>query len=392
MVQWPTTTTQTESSTNFIYPQPITVTAKVTTPGKAPTITGQFAFSGANALVTGTPATDANGNQVLTATATYVPTSSGDVAVVYLGDANYARSQSSDFITVTVPDFSITPNQSSFTITVGQQMSARYTFTPLTNYSSTVAVGCNVGGANGGVVGLTCALSANSLVLANSTPQSVVVTISTPTSSAPVRAVVTKKKTTLFPIYSDWPLYGGGIAAMMALTVLMWPGRVKRYRLASALGAASIIVASIGCGGGSGSLASTGSTGGTTGTGGGVSTPESTSVTLSLPVKAAYGTAVQATATVSSAKPVTGGINFIDANSGSLGYVNVNPASASQSVQLLIPAVGFYNITAQYSGDASNLPSKSPPVAMTITGTGGFGVAGATGPLYNAIPVSVTVQ
>jgi hypothetical protein len=387
MVQWPTTTTQTESSINLIYPQPITVTAKVTTPGKTPTITGQLEFGGDNNLVTGASGTDANGNQVLTATATYVPMFSGPLGVSYLGDANYASSQSSDFITVTVPDFSITPNPSSFTISAGQQMSATYTFTPLTNYSSAVTVGCSIGGNSPVMAGLTCAVSPNSVALANSAPQSVVVTLSTPKNSAPAHAVATKNRTALVPIYVDWPLYGGGIGAMMALFVLVWPERVRRYRLASALGAASIIVASIGCGGGS---SSTGNTGGTTGTGGGVTTPESTSVTLSLPAKAAFGTPVQATITITSSKAVTGTIVLVDANVGEIASLNVTGASQTTTFQL--PFVGFYNVTAQYLGDASNLPSQSSAAAITISGTGVFAVFGNTGPLNHSMPVSVTVQ
>jgi hypothetical protein len=379
-IQWPTTTTQTESSTNLIYPQTITVNAKLTTPGKTPPITGQFQFAGLNDPVTGTLSVDANGNQMLTASATYVPTLSGGLSVNYLGDANYASSQSVVLVTVTVPDFSITPNSSALTLSSGQQISETYTFTPLTNYPSTVMVGCNASG----IAGLTCAASANSLALANGGSQPLVLTISALGASTPMHAVVTKKRTALFPIAIEWPFYGGCMSAIAALILLLGPRRVRHYGLASALAAAFIVLVFIGCGGGSTSLISTGSSGG------GISTPVSTSVTLTLPPKEVFGSQVPFTATVTSTKPLTGQVLFVDANFGTLGYVNVT--GPTQTTQISLPLVGYYNITAKYSGDSSNLPSESSAVPLTMTGGGGLALTGTTGPLSHSVPIGITIQ
>jgi hypothetical protein len=113
-------------------------------------------------------------------------------------------------------------------------------------------------------------------------------------------------------------------------------------------------------------------------------------VTLTLPPKEVFGSQVPFTATVTSTKPLTGQVLFVDANFGTLGYVNVT--GPTQTTQISLPLVGYYNITAKYSGDSSNLPSESSAVPLTMTGGGGLALTGTTGPLSHSVPIGITIQ
>jgi hypothetical protein len=89
----------------------------------------------------------------------------------------------------------------------------------------------------------------------------------------------------------------------------------------------------------------------------------SSAVTLqSSAPSAAVGQSVSLTALVSGVSP-TGSVQFMDGNT-SLGVVAVNAGSASLVISSL--SAGVHNVTALYSGDASNLASVSAAFVQTV--------------------------
>jgi hypothetical protein len=251
----------------------MTITANITTPGKTPPITGQFMFyppDGPLPLVTPTLAVDANGNQTLTASVTITPQSGGVVQVSYGGDSNYAQSDSLDFINVTAPDFSINSNPSSLTLTAGQQATSTFTLAPLSNMSSAVGLTCS----NPILVGVSCAVSAVSVNLANSVAVTSTLTLTAVGSSSPAKAIKAISSAVAAPVYfAGWWTVSGAFG-ILAVSLFIFPARARRYRIPAALGACSVIVAALGCGGGSSS----------TGGGGGTTTQVPTSIAITCPL------------------------------------------------------------------------------------------------------------
>jgi hypothetical protein len=376
-VLWPTTLSQTDSSRNVNYLQTLTINVTLSTPGKTPAITGQFLFyppDGPLPLVTPTLAVDANGNQTLTASVTITPQSGGVVQVIYNGDANYAGASSSADLNVIAPDFSISSNPSSLTLTAGQQATSTSTLGPLSSMSSTVALTCSATR----LVGVSCAISPASVNLSNSVAANSTLTLTAVGSSSPAKATKVISGGVTTPIYFGgwWTL--SGALGIVALSLLIFPARTRRYRFPAALCAGSVIVASLGCGGGS---SSTGSGGGTT--------QVPTSIAITIPGnKVPQGGSVAATATVTSSKPLTGTITFWDSNGGTPAPITNGIAQA----QLTLSSVGVEQIKAEYSGDALNQPSTSASVIAVATGQSFVSVTGTTGPLSHFALVNVTIQ
>ncbi|MDP9337712.1 MAG: Ig-like domain repeat protein [Acidobacteriota bacterium] len=245
LVLWPTTMALSKTFENVNYGDSVTVTATVTTPGKTPPITGQFNFSPGPTGVTPTLTTDASGNQTLTATATITPTASIVIQVGYSGDGNYERASENDFINLIVPDFTMTSAPAALTMTAGQQSTVTYTVAPMTSKSSTVELNCTFPA----LWGVTCAITPASVNLTSGAPASAILTLSAQGSSAAATAAVVRKRSVIGPFFvAQWPWSGGLVA--VALIILLLPGRLRRHSLATALGAAVVIVAAFGCGGG----------------------------------------------------------------------------------------------------------------------------------------------
>jgi Bacterial Ig-like domain (group 3) len=358
----------------------MTVTASLSTPGKTPPITGQFLFflpqEGPIPPVTPTLSVDANGNQTFTASATITPHYNGAVQVMYSGDGNYAQSASAASLNLIVPDFSINPNSSSLTLTAGQQATSAFTLAPLSTMSSAVALTCSAPL----LVGVSCAFSPATVNLANSAAANSTLTLTALGSSSPAKAIRITSGGQTGPAYFDsWGTLGGGLG-IVALSVFVFPVRGRRYRFPAALGACLVIVAALGCGGGSTSV------------GGGVVTPVATvptSIAITLANnKVPSGGSISATATVTSSKPVTGEITFWD----SFGGKHVPMVNGVAQAQLTLSSVGIDQITAQYFGDALNQPSTSTSVIAVATGQSYVNVIGSTGPLAHSASVVLTIQ
>jgi Pro-kumamolisin, activation domain/Bacterial Ig-like domain (group 3) len=377
---WPTTVSQTDSSTNVIYGQTLMVTASLSTPGKTPPITGQLLFfppqEGGVPGVTPTLSVDSNGNQTLTASATITPHYNGAVQVMYSGDTNYAQSSSSASLNLIVPDFSINPNSSFAALTAGQQATATFTLAPLSNMSSAVALTCSTPA----FIGISCSVSPTSVNLANSVAVNSTVTLTALGSSSPAKAIRVTSSGQAGPVYFDsWGTLGGGLG-IVALSLFVFPLRGRRYHFLAALGACSVIVAALGCGGGSTTVGG----GGTTQV---PAVPTSIAITLSSN-KVPQNGSISATATVTSSKPLTGTITFLDA----VGSTILPITNGAAQAQITFSSVGIDHISAQYSGDALNLPSTSASVMAVVTGSGSVIVTGTTGPLSHSAAVTVTIQ
>ena len=378
---WPTTLSQTDSSANVIYGQTVTVTASLSTPGKTPPITGLFSFfppqEGPLPEITPTLSVDANGNQTLTASATITPHYNGAVQVMYSGDANYAQTASSASLNLIVPDFSINPGSTFAALTAGQQATATFTLAPLSNMSSSVALTCSAPA----FIGVSCAFSPTSVNLANSAAANSTLTLTTLGASSPAKAIRITSSGQAGPAYFDsWGTLGGGLG-VLALSLFAFPVRGRRYRFLAALGACSAIVAALGCGGGS-----------TTTVGGGGITqvpavPTSIAITLATN-KVPQNGSISATATVTSSKPLTGTITFLDA----VGSTILPITNGAAQAQITLSTVGIDHISAQYSGDALNQPSTSASVMAVVTGNGSVIVTGTTGPLSHSASVVLTIQ
>jgi hypothetical protein len=377
-VLWPTTLLETDSARNINYLQTLTITATLSTPGKTPAMTGQFLFyppDGPLPLATPTLAVDANGNQTLTASVTITPQSDGVVQVIYNGDANYARASSTADLNVIAPDFSINSNPSSLTLAVGQQATSTFTLAPLSSVSSAVALTCSA------IVltGVSCAVSPASVNLANSVAVNSTLTLTALGTSSPARAIRVISSGVTGPVsFGKWWALGGGLG-IVELSLVIFPVRGRRYRFPATLGACSVIIAALGCGGGSTSPGGSG--------GGGTQVPTSISITLPSN-KVPQGGSIYPSATVTSSKPITGTITFWYSNGGMIVPITNGTAQG----QLTLASVGIEQIKAQYSGDGLNQPSTSASVSATVTGQSVVSVAGTTGPLSHFALVNVTIQ
>jgi hypothetical protein len=386
-VLWPTTMTQTDSSTNINYGQSITVTAQVTVSSQGPPITGQFRFYGSStpipSPVTPTLSIDANGNQVLTATVTTTPQGSEYIQVGYAGDSNYQASGATNFINVIIPDFSITPSPSSLTITAGQTGTTTLTIAPLSSSSSTVALACDQLVL---YMGTTCSIAPTSANLANNASATATLTFTTlaPSNTNTAAAHVSLRPLTWPPRPDVWKMFAS-CSVLTVLFFLVLRPRGWRYRLALTLTATCLVALALGCGGGS--------SGSAPGGGGGGGGPVPTSITMSSSAtKVPQGTAVTLTATITSSKNLTGTVNFWEKNNGGALAPPVNVVNGAAQVQVNLSLVGTHQIYAQYNGDAQNQGSQSGTLNVVLTGTSDIQVTGTTGQLSHYANISVTIQ
>jgi hypothetical protein len=202
----------------------------------------------------------------------------------------------------------------------------------------------------------------------------------------PAAASAIRKKAGAGLFFLDNWMFPGGLAFLAGMTALLIPRNPRTGRLATALGTAAVILAAFGCGGGASAPVNNGGGGG----GGGSAIATSTSLTLSNSNVPA-GSTVNLTATVTSSKTATGTVTFTDPNAGFLGQP-VTVVNGTATLPLTVPVFGLYNITASYSGDASNLQSKSAAVSLTVTGSAVALVSGTTGALTHTSNVLLTVQ
>jgi len=358
----------------------VTLTAVVTSTAKTPPMTGTIEFQ-PGSTVTQTLGTDANGNQTLTATTTITATTSGTALAIYSGDANYEGAQTGFIIQVTVPGFSVNVNPSAVNLTAGQQTTTSVMVAPQTNQSSSVAMTC----AEGNLVGVSCALSPGSVNLANSASVGATLTLNATGAASASKAVATRgaKRRSIVILPSSRPWMLGGMAGALALALLLWPQRGRRYRLAPALGTYALVMIALGCGGGSSSGG-----GGGTGGGGGVA---ATSITITVPASVASGAVFDVSAKITSTNTTSGSVSFNDVTTGAqLAAFPISDGTSQGEATISTP--GIHQISASYSGDALNQPSQSSAAVTAATGQGTMIVNGTSDGMTNSVVLTVNIQ
>lgn len=378
-VVYATTSAETANSTNINLGQSVTFTATMTGASKSPPMTGTFQFFGGSLAipnpVTVTQGTDANGNQTLTATVTANPQYTQIVAASYSGDANYASSTANVFIAVNIPDFSLNAPAGPLLITAGQPASIPISVVPASNLISSVAVSC------GGnlPVGYVCAVSPTIVNLSNGANGTVTLSL-TPNlithSSVSAPSVVVKHSGFISISINGFSLFCG----FVALLLLVWPVRCLGRSIRVGLVMICVFCFAIGCGSGS--------------SGGGGSglppTPQPTTTTVTTSAaKVAMQTPAIFTASVAGSNSPRGSVTFY-LNGSYYGTANLVGSSATLTTQIASP--GLYVLTAQYAGDALNMPSTSAGVNEAVTGSTVTDVQGQTSTLTRFTNVTVTIQ
>ncbi|HKW63636.1 MAG TPA: Ig-like domain repeat protein [Candidatus Acidoferrum sp.] len=358
-----------------------TLTATVVSPHLTPALAGTITFNPSGGNVTTSLTTDGNGNQILTATMSFVPQSTGYINVGYGGDPNYTDGQTNVFVTVNIPDFSLNIPSAPFNFTVGQPGTLQISVVPATNNSSPVMLSCN----GNMPVGYSCSLQPSSVNLANGTASTATLTLSpSPSAVAPMRNAVAKKHVGAFLMPRGpnplWPL--SLLSGLAGLLSLRWARKRRDLRPSLGFGLVCIISLIIGCGGGS----SAGPPPPPPPPPG----PTATMATVTTSAaKVAQGSALTFTAKVTGAGNPTGAVSFY-ANGSYYGQANLTAGTATLNTSLAFP--GIYSITAQYAGDTNNLPSTSPGVSEAVTGSTVMQVNGQTSTLFHSTNVTVTLQ
>jgi hypothetical protein len=177
------------------------------------------------------------------------------------------------------------------------------------------------------------------------------------------------------------------VADALAILVLFLSAGRSGRRIANSLGMVGLLCLVVSCG--SSSAGGGGGSGG--GGGGGSNSPVPTSLTLSTSaLKQPIGTLFTLSATVSSTKPVTGWVTFLD--SGVPFAYNTVANGTAQIMESNI-AIGTHVFTAQYQGDANNQPSNtSGSLNQVITGNALINLIGSTGVLTHSMYITVVFQ
>jgi hypothetical protein len=97
-------------------------------------------------------------------------------------------------------------------------------------------------------------------------------------------------------------------------------------------------------------------------------------------------------ATVTGSKAPTGSVQFYETGNSRALTPGVALVGGTAQSTVTLQAVGVHQIYATYSGDVSNISSKSANVGAVITGSGTVAVLGTTTNLNHALPVFVTFQ
>jgi len=352
-------------------------------------MTGTFTFQGyvtpIPGPVTPTLSTDANGNQVLTASVTTVPQGSEFILVSYSGDANYAAGQANGaVVTVNIPDFTLT-SASALSATMGQTGSATLTITPVSSTPSTVTVSVS----GGAPPGTTLTVNPATVNLAGA-PVQVMLTLST-TGSAPSAAVKPqfKKAGVLGVSREDW--WGVSLASAVAFLFLLgMPARKRRYRAIFSLALLCVATLALGCGGGGGSGGGGGAGGG--GGGGSAATPTSIAISSSSTKIASGGTATL-TADVTATQAITGGVVFYQSGTAISSVIPVANSQATFTLNNPVGSLGIYTYTASFNGDPKNQPSSTATgVTEEYEGSVPILIQATTGTLVHSALIQVTLQ
>jgi Pro-kumamolisin, activation domain/Bacterial Ig-like domain (group 3) len=369
---YPVTVAETASATTITYGQTITVTAVISSGVKGPAMSGQVQFMGLyqTGLVTTTAGTDANGNEILTATATTTPQNSENLVAWYSGDSTYGPANSPGLsITVNIPNFSLGPAGITVQPQAGQAGTAQITVTPANPTQCTVTLSPGPGVGSNYFSGYTLAINPAQVTL-NGAPVTATISFTPNTATPSIVQKASARHASILPVKrGNWWLLSFA-AAVAAVFWFTRSARRKKLRTALALSIASLVFLALGCGGGGGSSGGSG--------GGSGGPPQATSIALTTTnAKIPINTPGTITATVTASKPLTGTISFY--NFGQLidGPIPAYSGQAQMNIEALLP--GQYQLTAAYSGDSANQSSTSTPLAQVVTGTISLNFQATTG-------------
>jgi subtilase family serine protease len=297
--------------------------------------------SGSATIIT-TASTLTAGTYTLTATFTPVDTT------------DYATATATRTLVVQQADFALETSATALTITAGSSGTVNVSVPQLYGFSGTVAL-------SGGT----------------SLPGGFTITASPATISAGGSSTITIHTTGLGSTSAStagrnaiesW-IRGGGFALSLLLILPMARRRKSLWIAMVALGVTFGVIT--GCGGTSFSTANVALTSGAT--------------------KAASGSSVTLTATVSSKHRSQGGnVTFYNGSTALGAAVPVAADSATLSITNL--PVGLNSLTAVYSGDSHNSSATSAAVAQLITGQTQVTIQGASGSETHATTVQITLQ
>jgi Bacterial Ig-like domain (group 3) len=363
--------------------QSVTLTATVTSTYKSPAMTGVFQFTGDGSIagqITPSLGTDANGNQVLTATVIFTPQTFEGIGMTYSGDANFNQSSAFISVNVIVPDFSIAATTPSLNIAAGQSGMAVLNVMPLSNVSSSVALSCSFIA----ISGVACAFNpGSSVALANGAPTAADVTIST---LPPSLSMTTQFAAPRSPRSRGLPPPGQRLLAVadgLAILLLCGLSFARRSRIAASFGMLALLGSLLSCGGSSTSIGGGG--------GGGQSSPSLTLTTSA--VKVPYQATFTLTATANSGTADCSTVLFVDSATNGFPGFFVPLTNGTASVALNNETVGTHIISAQCGGDVIHpLLKTNGSLNVVVTGSAPVTVQGTTSYVTHTMPINVTIQ
>jgi large repetitive protein len=287
---------------------------------------------------------------------TTLPAGTNMLTATYSGNANFNPTSSSLTVIVGSPDFTLTSEQTSLKVPAGSSASSTLTLTPELGYTGTVSLDCG----SGVPAGSSCTVSPSSLALGAG--QTAVLTIATSAPSPATQAASTR---------------GIGMMGSISLAglILLLVPRTRRRSIQSIQSMLWMVLLAailpLGCGG-SGS-------------------PKDTLLAIaSSNTKAASGSSITLTATLSSLTgDPTGTVTFYDGTAAIGSPVTVSQNTASLQTSL---AVGAHTINAVYGGDSHNAKSTSIAITQVITGSTTITVNATSGILTHTISLPVSIQ
>jgi hypothetical protein len=352
VTQASTNTSLTASRSSFTFGESDTFAVTVATTSKGLSPTGSVTFTNTTTgarlgVIAIQPQTDADGNAVAVSsipiTGKNVNQGNNTITAAYSGDSNYVASTATAVTVNYTPPFTLSLGQSSITVTSGKTATATISLVASSGpLPSTVVLSCPNAPA-----GISCLFSPASFAAGSSNATSTLtINGSFPPASAAIRrgsnGRVSMLKTT------------GGLAASVALALLIVPSRRRRSALGLFVLLFGVALLSNGCGGGSSKNVN--------------KSPVASTTTLqSTPTSGVQGTNFTFSATIAgagSSSTPTGTVTFSDANSV-LGTATITNGTASFATTSL--ALGAHMVVASYSGDNQFLPSaSSSPVSADV--------------------------
>jgi large repetitive protein len=269
---------------------------------------------------------------------------------------------------------SFTVSANSISFVDGSSGNVTVTVTPSGGFSGSVALTCPTGGTSL-PAGYNCAFASSTVQVSGSTPTTTALnlTLASSLSSAAAKTAYSARRSGLLWVsIAATPLLMFGLLGLASGELR----GVRNFFLFAGLllGVLSGVAACGGGGGGSGGQAST------------------TTTISSSNLRAAFGTAVTFSITVTpngSATP-SGFVQLID-NGQTLGAPTKVSAGIASFLATSLP-VGVHTITAQYLGDSATLGSTSAPITQLITGTVALQISGTSGDITATSNFNVTLM